>query len=615
MNIGVSLRAKLFILTSIPLRCAVVLGAFLTYQRVRELREFVSFRNAMELANNLAVVNEINNLEMGNSWCWTPTAIAENGVEVVEKMRATWANNGKRLDQSFVDLQKLRDKLDFRQFDSRLQQIFSEIDSSKSRLNDHRKAVLPTMEYSKIIAPYNELNDRIQAIYPALLRETSDKELALRLTAYNLYLDYYSMSGAMIGVLVWAHQIPQLPADGYARYEAGYRSSNLLRKHFSNIAPADIVAKVEALYNDERGRWVDEKVTSFLAANNPTFHDFSPHRSLGKELSEKGEGRVADLAKLMGAQRDGIVAYTNAKIGELSWKRNATGGITFFVIAFSVGFMVWFGNSISRLIAAVTRELSEGASRLYAASRQINQASESLANNSTSQAASVDATLTMIAQIRQMTEATSASAHKATSAIGNTSTIVAESNSIMGEMNTSIGQIASNSAETKKILRTINEIAFQTNILALNAAVEAARAGEQGAGFAIVADEVRALAQRSASAANSTEQLAEHSNKCIKEGTVASNRASTSLGRVLTSTSEVCECIALIEEHIQKQDSAVSQIDTAANKVGETTHATAAAAEQCAASAMSLNEEARNLDSCVAQLEKIVLGAAQGKSS
>jgi methyl-accepting chemotaxis protein len=185
----------------------------------------------------------------------------------------------------------------------------------------------------------------------------------------------------------------------------------------------------------------------------------------------------------------------------------------------------------------------------------------------------------------------------------------------MGEMNTSIGQIASNSAETKKILRTINEIAFQTNILALNAAVEAARAGEQGAGFAIVADEVRALAQRSASAANSTEQLAEHSNKCIKEGTVASNRASTSLGRVLTSTSEVCECIALIEEHIQKQDSAVSQIDTAANKVGETTHATAAAAEQCAASAMSLNEEARNLDSCVAQLEKIVLGAAQGKSS
>src|SRR6185369_10906883 len=117
--------------------------------------------------------------------------------------------------------------------------------------------------------------------------------------------------------------------------------------------------------------------------------------------------------------------------------------------------------------------------------------------------------------IRAMTQATSENAKKATAMIDDTTKIVAESNVAMTDMNQSIRQIKDNSGETKKILRTINDIAFQTNILALNAAVEAARAGEHGAGFAVVAEEVRNLAQRSATASSNSNSLIESSNQCI----------------------------------------------------------------------------------------------------
>jgi methyl-accepting chemotaxis protein len=242
------------------------------------------------------------------------------------------------------------------------------------------------------------------------------------------------------------------------------------------------------------------------------------------------------------------------------------------------------------------------------ASRQISSASQSLADTSSAQAASLDMTVNMIDEIRKITGANTENSQKATVAIASTSKVVNQSNSSMAEMNTSIKQISANSTETKKILHTIDEIAFQTNILALNAAVEAARAGEQGAGFAIVADEVRSLAQRSAAAARSTNELLEKSHRCVTDGTTSADKASGSLAKVLSCTTEVERCIAAIEQDAQRQSKAIGEVSEAASKVGETTHSTAAAAEQCAASALALKEQATQLDDYVAQLEDLVAG-------
>ncbi len=611
MNSSLSLKLRIFILAAIPLACAAVFGGYLTLERVREMNRFVSFREAMDLVNALADVTEANADELGSSWCWSLNAVQENGQAVVDRMRAQWEQHGQTLDRAYANMQAVRAGMDLGKYDPRIREILDRVDAAYGILPEHRQRMRETMDYTKIIEPYDGLKTQIQAVYPALLNETDDKQLAQRLQAYNVFLDFHSACVQYVGVLVWAHQVPTLPANGYARYEAHYRESETLLKHFRNLAPAGIVAGVDALLEDERGRWVEEKVRSFLAANGNSFHDFTPHKQLEAEFKEKGEGRNADLAKLMTGMRADLVAHANAQIEALALKRNVTVVITAIVIGLTLALTLYFAATLSRMVIRITEGIAEGARQVFAAARQITEASDSLAKNSNTLVANVDETSAMIRQIQAMADATSSSARRASTSISSTSVIVSESNSLMGQLDTSIQQIAVNSAETKKILHSINEIAFQTNILALNAAVEAARAGEQGAGFAIVAEEVRSLAQRSASAATSTDTLVENSTGCIEQGTTMAGRANASLGKVLTSTGEVSDCIRSIEEHARKQDLATAEMSEAAVRVGQIAHSTAAAAQQCAASASSLHEQAVQLEEYVAQLESAVLGEAR----
>lgn len=595
-------------LAAIPLACAIGLGAYLTVERARELNHFLAFQQAMNLVNGLAALSEATQTELGNSWCWNPTAVQENGEPVVAAMRATWEDNTRATDRAFSNLQAVCAQIDFSRHDPRVKSILGRVRAAQPALDEHRTAVRRTMDYTKIIAPYNELTALIQTIYPVLLNETSDKDLAQRLAAYNIYLDYHAACVQYVGVMVWAHQVFPLPTNGYILYESNYRTSEALLAQFRNLAPPSIVAKVDAILNDPRGRWVDEKVHSYLIANSGRLFDFAPERNLEAEFKRQAEGRNADLGRLMAVIRQDLVDHTTAQITQLTRNRNLTIGLTALAVSVTVFFTLFLGGSISRLIVAITRGVADGASQVFVAARQITEASESLAKSSTSQAESVDLTLAMLGQIREKAEATNASAQKATASIACTSEIVAESNTIMAQLDQSIHQIADNSAETKRILQTINEIAFQTNILALNAAVEAARAGNEGAGFAVVAQEVRALAQRSASAAGNTDELVENSSKCIDEGTQAAGRANLSLGKVLASTREVVACIRAIEQHALAQGSVTAEISDAATKVGEITHHTAAAAQQCASSANSLKEQASQLETYVAQLESMVLG-------
>jgi methyl-accepting chemotaxis protein len=179
----------------------------------------------------------------------------------------------------------------------------------------------------------------------------------------------------------------------------------------------------------------------------------------------------------------------------------------------------------------------------------------------------------------------------------------------MQAMNLAMKDIKTSSDDVAKILKTIDEIAFQTNILALNAAVEAARAGEAGAGFAVVADEVRTLAQRSALAAKETAAKIEDAIGKTSQGVQLSSKVAASLGGIVDKVRQVDALIGEVATASREQNEGVQQINTAVRQMDLVVQGNAAAAEESAAAAEELNSQAVVLKEAVQELQTLVSGA------
>ena len=253
-------------------------------------------------------------------------------------------------------------------------------------------------------------------------------------------------------------------------------------------------------------------------------------------------------------------------------------------------------------------ELFEGAEQVAAAASQVSTCSQTLAQGSSEQAAAIEETSATSDEINSMAQRNSEHGQAACVEMAQTERIVGDANERLEQMMTSMKGITDSSGKISKIIRVIDEIAFQTNILALNAAVEAARAGDAGMGFAVVADEVRNLAQRSAQAAADTAGLIEES---IEKSTIGS-RNLDSVAEVVRSISAGAGRVKSLVDGVnvgsREQARGIDQISLALSQMEQTTQSGAASAEETASAAEELTAQSHTLKEIAARLSAIVVG-------
>ncbi len=265
-------------------------------------------------------------------------------------------------------------------------------------------------------------------------------------------------------------------------------------------------------------------------------------------------------------------------------------------------------RGVTRPIAKVATALAGDSDRTASAAMQMLKASQGMADGSSQQAASLEETSSSLEEMASMTKRNAEAAHAAKTLADEARQTADTGASDMETMKVAMGAIKASSSEISKIIKTIDEIAFQTNILALNAAVEAARAGEAGLGFAVVAEEVRNLAQRSAQAARETADKISDSGSKSEQGVRMSEKMAANLAGIVEKTRRLNEMIAEIAQASNEQSQGIGQINNAVSHMDKVTQSNAALAEETAASSEELRVQAEQVKRAVAELMRMVQG-------
>lgn len=274
------------------------------------------------------------------------------------------------------------------------------------------------------------------------------------------------------------------------------------------------------------------------------------------------------------------------------------------VLTSGVSFLIVKG--ISSSLRKVISVLLESVNHVSSAAAAISSSSQSLADGANIQATSLEETSAGVEEMAGMTKHNAENAQTASKLAAETRQTGDAGALEMQSMVKSMDDITTSSAAISKIIKTIDEIAFQTNILALNAAVEAARAGSAGVGFAVVADEVRRLAQRSAAAAHETSDKIADAAKKSAQGLLTSQRVSASLNNIVSHTRKVDSFISEIATASAEQAQGIAQINKALSQVDSVTQRNAAEAEETARASTELMAKTGELNSVVEGLTKLV---------
>lgn len=311
-----------------------------------------------------------------------------------------------------------------------------------------------------------------------------------------------------------------------------------------------------------------------------------------------------------------LIKYNEAQAADVNTQNSKSAAVANIILLVTIfasfGLLITLGLMISKMITGpitqAVEELEEGAHQVASASEQLSAASQHLAEGSSEQAAAIQETSASIEESDSMVKQNTENTQEAAVLAKKTKDFADRSNAKMGQMMTSMEELKKSSDEIAKIIKVIDEIAFQTNILALNAAVEAARAGDAGKGFAVVAEEVRNLAQKSAQATKDTAKIIESNIHLSKQSVDITNEVNSDIKEIDLQAQKVSDLLNEIAIASKEQAQGIDQIDKAIQQMEQVIQTNASTAEESASASRELSAQAANVNEIVNTLFIMVEG-------
>lgn len=283
-------------------------------------------------------------------------------------------------------------------------------------------------------------------------------------------------------------------------------------------------------------------------------------------------------------------------------------GALLLLVFVSIIILVVMHKIVSTPINTIIGHLTGSAGSVGEAAQQSALSSESLSDSASQQASSLEETSASLEELSSMTGMNAENAVQADHLMTETNQVMTESNEIMDNLQGAMIKIDESNKETSTILKTIDQIAFQTNLLALNAAVEAARAGEAGAGFAVVAEEVRSLAQRTADAARTVTEMLGKNSERVTRGVDFVTQAGEAFGNAADKTGKAVQLLSEIATASREQATGIDQLTKAVHDLDVVTQQNAAGADNASIVAHDMQQQFANLSEDIATLVQLVKG-------
>jgi len=314
------------------------------------------------------------------------------------------------------------------------------------------------------------------------------------------------------------------------------------------------------------------------------------------------KGQLTTMVNWNKKVSDTTLASTSSTVQGAWWTALLVGLISIVVGAGLSWFMV---TALNKELSATVSELSDGAVQIASAASQVASSSQSLAQGSSEQAASLEETSSTTEEINSMAAKNTENSSVMTQMVSNSQEQFVATNHQLSEMVSAMDEINVSSGKISKIIKVIDDIAFQTNILALNAAVEAARAGEAGMGFAVVAEEVRNLAQRSAQAAKDTADLIQESIDKSSSGKAKVGLVASAIHEITDDFIKIKTLVDEVSHGSREQTDGIGQVRRALSNMEHVSQSSAANAEESAAAAQQLNAQSEALKNIVIRLNNM----------